>query len=35
MPIDNDAAQRVLAQIDRDELGELGRALTDIPSPTG
>jgi acetylornithine deacetylase/succinyl-diaminopimelate desuccinylase-like protein len=35
MPIDHDAAPRVLAQIDRDELAELGRAITDIPSPTG
>jgi acetylornithine deacetylase/succinyl-diaminopimelate desuccinylase-like protein len=35
MAIDREAAQRVLAQIDRDELAELGRSLTDIPSPTG
>src|SRR5437016_7663199 len=35
MPVDRDLAQRVLAEIDRNELGELGRALTDIPSPTG
>ena len=35
MPIDEAAARQVLAQIDRDELAELGRAITDIPSPTG
>lgn len=35
MAINEDAAQRVLAQIDRDELAELGCALVDIPSPTG
>jgi len=35
MPIDKDAAQRILAQIDRDELAQLGCDLTSIPSPTG
>src|SRR5262245_30424949 len=35
MPVDVEAAQRVLEQIDRAELAELGRAITDIPSPTG
>jgi acetylornithine deacetylase/succinyl-diaminopimelate desuccinylase-like protein len=35
MPVDGEAAQRVLAQIDRDELARLGCALVDIPSPTG
>src|SRR5205823_8949857 len=35
MPIDTVSAQAVLAQIDYDELAELGRAITDTPSPTG
>jgi acetylornithine deacetylase/succinyl-diaminopimelate desuccinylase-like protein len=32
---DSDAAQKILAQIDRDELAQLGADLTSIPSPTG
>jgi acetylornithine deacetylase/succinyl-diaminopimelate desuccinylase-like protein len=35
MAIDKQAATRVLAQIDRDELAQLGCDLTTIPSPTG
>jgi acetylornithine deacetylase/succinyl-diaminopimelate desuccinylase-like protein len=35
MAIDKQAATRVLAQIDRDELAQLGCDLTSIPSPTG
>ena len=35
MAFDSDAAQKVLAQIDRDELAQLGADLTSIPSPTG
>lgn len=35
MAIDKQAATRVLAQIDRDELAQLGCDLTGIPSPTG
>ena len=35
MAFDTDAAQKVLAQIDRDELAQLGCDLTSIPSPTG
>lgn len=35
MPLDKKAAETVLAQLDRDELAQLGCALTDIPSPTG
>ncbi len=35
MAIDKQAAMRVLAQIDRDELAQLGCDLTGIPSPTG
>jgi len=35
MPVDDKLARLVLGQIDADELGELGRALTDIPSQTG
>jgi acetylornithine deacetylase/succinyl-diaminopimelate desuccinylase-like protein len=35
MALDQDAAQKVLAQIDRDELAQLGCDLTSIPSPTG
>ncbi len=35
MPLDTEATKKVLAQIDRQELAELARDLTDIPSPTG
>ena len=35
MAIDQDAAKKVLAHIDRDELAQLGCDLTSIPSPTG
>ena len=35
MALDNPTAQKVLAQIDRDELAQLGCDLTSIPSPTG
>jgi len=35
MAFDKEAAKTVLAQIDRDELGQLGCDLTSIPSPTG
>src|SRR5438552_10544296 len=35
MAIDNDAAKKVLAHINRDELAQLGCDLTSIPSPTG
>jgi acetylornithine deacetylase/succinyl-diaminopimelate desuccinylase-like protein len=35
MSFDQDAARRVLACIDRDELAQLACAITDIPSPTG
>jgi acetylornithine deacetylase len=35
MALDKDAAQKVLAQINRDELAQLGADLTSIPSPTG
>ncbi len=35
MAIDKQAATKVLAQIDRDELAQLGCDLTTIPSPTG
>jgi acetylornithine deacetylase/succinyl-diaminopimelate desuccinylase-like protein len=35
MALDKDAAQKVVAQIDRDELARLGADLTSIPSPTG
>ncbi|HLQ89383.1 MAG TPA: M20/M25/M40 family metallo-hydrolase [Xanthobacteraceae bacterium] len=35
MAFDSDAAQKVRAQIDRDELAQLGADLTNIPSPTG
>lgn len=35
MTIDAEAAKKVLAQIDRDELAKLACDLTDIPSPTG
>ncbi|MGE5306899.1 MAG: M20/M25/M40 family metallo-hydrolase [Alphaproteobacteria bacterium] len=35
MGVDREAANRVLAHIDRDELAQLGCDLTSIPSPTG
>src|SRR5688572_26253525 len=35
MPIDTEGAQKVLAQIDRNEVAQLARDLVDIPSPTG
>jgi acetylornithine deacetylase/succinyl-diaminopimelate desuccinylase-like protein len=35
MALDKEAAKTVLAQIDRDELAQLGCDLTSIPSPTG
>ena len=35
MTLDNLTANKVLAQIDRDELAQLGCDLTSIPSPTG
>src|SRR5207253_9647309 len=35
MAIDKDAAKKILAHIDRDELAQLGCGLTSIPSPTG
>jgi acetylornithine deacetylase/succinyl-diaminopimelate desuccinylase-like protein len=35
VPLDKETAQRVLAQIDRNELAQLGCDLTSIPSPTG
>jgi acetylornithine deacetylase/succinyl-diaminopimelate desuccinylase len=35
MALDPTAAQSVLAQINRDELAQLGADLTGIPSPTG
>ena len=35
MPIDKDAADKVLVQIDRDELAQLACDLVNIPSPTG
>ena len=35
MALDSEAANKVLAQIDRDELAQLGADLTSIPSPTG
>jgi acetylornithine deacetylase/succinyl-diaminopimelate desuccinylase-like protein len=35
MPLNKEAAQQVLAQIDRDELAQLACDLTSIPSPTG
>jgi acetylornithine deacetylase/succinyl-diaminopimelate desuccinylase-like protein len=35
MAFDSDAAKKLLAQIDRDELAQLGCDLTSIPSPTG
>ncbi len=35
MELDKDISKRVLAQIDRNELAQLGCDLTSIPSPTG
>ena len=35
MAIDKELADKVLAQIDRDELAQLACDITDIPSPTG
>jgi acetylornithine deacetylase/succinyl-diaminopimelate desuccinylase-like protein len=35
MPFDKDTAKKVLEQIHRDELAQLGCDLTSIPSPTG
>ena len=35
MAFDKDAAKRVLAQIDRNELAQVGCDLASIPSPTG
>src|SRR2546428_1853667 len=35
MALDKDTTKKVLAQIDRDELAQLGCDLTSIPSPTG
>src|SRR5262245_61119041 len=35
MAVDKNAAKRILAEIDRDELAQLGCDLTSIPSPTG
>jgi acetylornithine deacetylase/succinyl-diaminopimelate desuccinylase-like protein len=35
MPIDQKAAKKILAEIDRSELAQLGADLTSIPSPTG
>jgi acetylornithine deacetylase/succinyl-diaminopimelate desuccinylase-like protein len=35
MRVNKEAAQQVLAHIDRDELAQLGCDLTNIPSPTG
>ena len=35
MPVNEVLAQKVLEQIDRDELAELCRDLVDLPSPTG
>ena len=35
MPFDKESAKQILAQIDRDELAQLGCELTNIPSPTG
>lgn len=35
MPFDKESARQILAQIDRDELAQLGCDLTSIPSPTG
>lgn len=35
MALDEEAAKKVIDQIDRDELAQLGCDLTSIPSPTG
>lgn len=35
MALDTQAAKQVLAQIDRDELAQVGADITSIPSPTG
>src|SRR5688572_21540699 len=35
MAVDTQTAKRILGQIDRDELAQLGCDLTSIPSPTG
>src|SRR5215471_4660831 len=35
MPMNEQAAKKILACIDRDELAQLGCDLTSIPSPTG
>ena len=35
MAVDKDAASRVLAQINKDELAQLGCDLVNIPSATG
>ena len=35
MALDDEATKTILAQIDRDELAQLGCDLTSIPSPTG
>jgi acetylornithine deacetylase len=35
MALDSEETRKVLAQIDRDELAQLGADLTSIPSPTG
>src|SRR5262249_52250930 len=35
MALDKEAAQKILAEIDREELAQLGCELTSIPSPTG
>ena len=35
MALNEEAAKKILAQIDRDELAQLGCDLTSIPSPTG
>ena len=35
MTVNLEAVNKVLAQIDRDELAQLGCDLTSIPSPTG
>jgi len=35
MPVNDQAAKKILACIDRNELAQLGCDLTSIPSPTG
>ena len=35
MAVDNELAAKVLQEIDRDELAQLGCDLANIPSPTG